>query len=398
MKRFGFLLVLIIGLMAGSAESAPPSTVLINTPVGQSRVTSLGQYDSYVTGFKADAGDRLSVAFGVGELIDVFVGVNDAGLVLPVQNPVRLQLWRIGGTVFQTNESPFAGALYAYVTDLGNGNWQLSVTNFSAENTLTPGLLHVHQSGQPLFTASQPDRGLGLKQLANGNPQPLFDNLQKHNPTPTPQPSAPAQTSRVIIFDTPTNLTTPAPIKPGESYEITFTARPGDHLSFATMLVETNDFFFAPNGWGVPLYDNAGQPRTLNVTRYTNMFDAGTEANERPGSGDHQPARQPTPNSGPADPNPAVRFAHDDFGPIPLGNVETLIEVFFKPTDQPNTFLLRIRNVSGSKTFSPGVVLIHRDFAPLFTIGQPDYGDGLEALAEDGNPYPLADKLRQKYR
>ena len=398
MQRFALLLFLLIGLMVGSAESAAPSTILVNTPVGQSRVTSLGQYDSYVAGFKADAGDRLSLAFGVGEVADLFVGVSDAGLVLPVQNPVKLQLWRIGGTVFQTNELPFAGALYAYVTDLGNGNWQLSVTNFSAENTLTPGLLHVHQAQQPLFANGQPDRGMGLKQLADGNPQPLFGSLQTQNPSPSPLPEVSAETGRVLIFDTPTNLADPAPIRPGERYEITFTAQPGDHLSFATMLVETNDFFFAPNGWGVPLYDNAGQPRTLNVTKYTNMFDAGTEANERPGSGDNQPARQPAPNSGAADPNPAVRFAHDSFGPIPLGNVETLIEVFFRPTDQPNTFLLRIRNVSGGKTFSPGIALIHRDFAPLFTIGQPDYGVGLEQLAEDGNPYPLAEALQQKYR
>ncbi len=399
MKKLSILFILLVGLMVNSAESATQQTILVNVPVGQTQVAALEQYDSYVVGFKADAGDHISIAFGVGSRNDLFVGVADSGLLLPAQNPIKLQLWQIGSSIYPSNQSPIASALYAYVTDLGNGSWQLSISNFSAEIALTPGILHVHQGGQPIFSNGQADRGQGLRQLASGNPQPLFTNLQNQTTQPPIDPDQkPAETSHVLLFDTAVGSTQAAALQPGQSYEVTFTAQPGDHLSYATMLVETNDFFFAPNGWGVPLYDSAGQPRYANLTKYTNMFDAGTEVNERPGSGPNQPARQASPNTGPADPNRAVRFAHDSFGPIPLGNVETLIEVVLRPTEQPNTFLLRIRNVSGGKTLSPGVALIHRDYAPLFDIGHPDYGLGLEALAEDGNPYPLAQSLRQKYR
>lgn len=39
----------------------------------------------------------------------------------------------------------------------------------------------------------------------------------------------------------------PAPIGPGGAYEVSFRATPGGHLSFATLLVPSNDFFFAPD-------------------------------------------------------------------------------------------------------------------------------------------------------
>lgn len=40
--------------------------------------------------------------------------------------------------------------------------------------------------------------------------------------------------------------------------------------------------------------------------------------------------------------------------------------------------------------FAPGVWLLQNQrFTPLFAAGRPDFGDGLEALAEDGSPGPL---------
>ena len=68
-------------------------------------------------------------------------------------------------------------------------------------------------------------------------------------------------------------------------------------------------------------------------------------------------------------------------------------------------FTVRIENVSTDSTLrpsdgsmqpvpmSPGVWAVHTTSAPLFTPGQPDRGDGLEAIAEDGSPVMLADAL-----
>lgn len=68
------------------------------------------------------------------------------------------------------------------------------------------------------------------------------------------------------------------------------------------------------------------------------------------------------------------------------------------------TFLVRIENISQEDTLqapsgnvalplAPGVWVVHTDARPLFASGFADPGLGLEALAEDGNPAPLAASL-----
>lgn len=75
------------------------------------------------------------------------------------------------------------------------------------------------------------------------------------------------------------------------------------------------------------------------------------------------------------------------------------------PPTITTTFMVRIENVSqtsilmpsdGSKQavpLSPGVWAVHNPDWSLFTVGQPDRGQGLEAIAEDGNPAQLATAL-----
>ena len=73
--------------------------------------------------------------------------------------------------------------------------------------------------------------------------------------------------------------------------------------------------------------------------------------------------------------------------------------------DQEQTFSVRIENVSEEGTLmpsggseqavplSPGVYAIYTDGNPLFTVGEPDRGRGLEAIAEDGSPSELSASL-----
>jgi 6-phosphogluconolactonase (cycloisomerase 2 family) len=65
--------------------------------------------------------------------------------------------------------------------------------------------------------------------------------------------------------------------------------------------------------------------------------------------------------------------------------------------DAPTTFTVRIENISEQSALpqplSPGVWAVHSDPAPFFTVGEPDRGDGLAAIAEDGNPAPLGAAL-----
>lgn len=68
--------------------------------------------------------------------------------------------------------------------------------------------------------------------------------------------------------------------------------------------------------------------------------------------------------------------------------------------DNTATFRVRIRNISAdsdpSTLLSPGVWVLHSEAAPLFTSGEADREEGLEALAEDGDPTALAAALLAK--
>lgn len=60
-------------------------------------------------------------------------------------------------------------------------------------------------------------------------------------------------------------------------------------------------------------------------------------------------------------------------------------------------FVVTFTNISeGSDTptpFAPGVYVVHADPNVLFESGQPNLGNGLEALAEDGNPGALLESI-----
>lgn len=192
------------------------------------------------------------------------------------------------------------------------------------------------------------------------------------------------------VFDTPVAKTQAGPIVSGEAYEFTFGAAPGAYLSFATMLVQSNDLFYAPAGMGIALFDNMGNPNSGDVTDQVMLWDAGTEANEEPGVGANQPLRQLAADTGPADADNTVRLVDDGFT-YPM--VSDVVEVTLTHMGD-NIFQVRIENVSDPLTTSemqdvalplaPGVFVVHTAADPIFTADAADRGEGLEALAEDG--------------
>ena len=203
-------------------------------------------------------------------------------------------------------------------------------------------------------------------------------------------------------FDTPVGAGAPAPIGPGGAYEFSFTAPKGSYLSLATMFVPSNDFFFAPDEKGIALYTPAGVQVTGDVTSQILLWDAGTEVNQEPGLGADQVQRQAAANTGARDPDRAVRAAPNTFGNLPA--VSAVIRVTLISTSATG-FKVRVENVSTATTLatsdgmrqavplSPGAWVVHTDPKPLFSVGAPDFGKGLEAIAEDGNPAALAAAL-----
>jgi hypothetical protein len=200
------------------------------------------------------------------------------------------------------------------------------------------------------------------------------------------------------VFNTPVGGMGPGPIFPGDAYEFSFGANPGDKLSFATMFVQSNDLFYAPDGMGVALF-NGDTPISGDITAQLHLWDSGTEMNEEPGVGVNQAPRQSGPDTGAADSDMTVRMV-DDMYTYPA--VADVIEATLTHLGD-HLFRVRLENVSDAGTLmtsngdvavpmAPGVFVVHTDADPLFSAGTADLL-GLEGLAEDGDPSALLASL-----
>lgn len=202
-------------------------------------------------------------------------------------------------------------------------------------------------------------------------------------------------------FTTPVDAANPGPAGPGGRFEFSFDAPPGTSLSFATMFAQSNDWFYAPGESGISLWDGSN-PVSGDVTGQVHLWNAGTEVDEEPGAGANQAPRQPDPDTGPAE-NGTVEEVDDTYD---VPNVETVIRVTLTH-EFGTRFTARIENVSEEGTLvtsaeenapiplSPGVWVVHEGTAPLFAAGESDRGVGLERLAEDGNHAPLAGSVSE---
>ena len=169
----------------------------------------------------------------------------------------------------------------------------VTITNTSAatdlETPLAPGAFIVHTSMETLFAEGVADRGEGLEALAeDGDPSALVASL---GALPT--------VSTAGAFAIPDGADEPGPALPGSSYSFTFEAMDGDYLSFATMFVQSNDWFFATSSSGISLFDGEA-PLDGDITNLVYLWDAGTEVDETPGEGDNQAPRQASANTGDA--------------------------------------------------------------------------------------------------
>ncbi len=248
----------------------------------------------------------------------------------------------------------------------------------------------------------------------------------------------------------PVGAEAPAPAFPGDAYEFVIHAHDGDTLSFATMLAQSNDGFLAPNEYGIALYD-MGAPVSGDVSDQVYYWDLGSERNEPIGRGHFQAPRQTAPNSGPPGAG-MVRLASELDDNLSYPTALELVTVTLSPGDMGD-ITVRIENISDMSMYPSPItpvfwvvqssddmmmmddMMMHDDMADddmdddmadddmgddmdddiadddmgddmddehmddgmmmkkhgfLFTSGAPDYGHGLENLAEDGDPSVLA--------
>jgi hypothetical protein len=198
------------------------------------------------------------------------------------------------------------------VAESGNGTWLgASLHALSGAATpVSPGVFVVGHGGDALFSLGQADRGQGLERLAEeGNSAPLLASIGSV--------SMAQGFTMTGGFDTPVGASSAGPARPGDAYELTLSAMPGDRLSFATMFGMSDDWFFAAPPEGIALFDAWDQPISGDVSDQIGIFDAGTEINEELAIGPDTAPQQPAADTGPADPIDQVRAVPASEYPTP---------------------------------------------------------------------------------
>ncbi|SDN02052.1 Spondin_N [Halogranum gelatinilyticum] len=150
---------------------------------------------------------------------------------------------------------------------------------------LAPVAYAVHDEGVSLFTEDEA-ASPGLETLAeDGGPSTLVGEVEM-------------SVDHAGAAAVPEGGDEAGPIGPGGAYTFQVEAHAGHRLSLATMFVQSNDLFYAPEPSGIPLFDENDEPVDGDRTSHLLLWDAGTEVNEEPGVGPNQAPRQSGPNTG----------------------------------------------------------------------------------------------------
>lgn len=182
------------------------------------------------------------------------------------------------------------------------------------------------------------------------------------------------------VSSIPEGASAAGPAHPGESFKFSFHAGPNHKLSFATMYGFSNDGFYAPGGDGISLFSDATTPVTGDITSQVMLWDAGTEMNQMPGPGNMHDG---------ADTDGAVQLMSAVADGYDYGTVASNLKVTLN-YDGSSMFTVTVENLEGSTTgISPVAWVVHSTDNPLFEAGKADYGKGLEDIAETGNAIHL---------
>ena len=181
----------------------------------------------------------------------------------------------------------------------------------------------VHAAGNPILTPGKLDTGLGLKGLAEaGMARELAANLGSvagvraagaFDKSMIPRITIGGMNPRKPMAGTADGSSM---LESGRYYEFTVDARPGDRLSLASMIGQSNDGLIATGPEGIALFDANNRPVTGNITAQLSLWDAGTEVNEAPGLGRNQGVRQAAAHAGDPERRPIRAMADAEFGAL----------------------------------------------------------------------------------
>jgi hypothetical protein len=183
----------------------------------------------------------------------------------------------------------------------------------------------------------------------------------------------------------------PSLILPGQSVSVQFSAAKGEAITFATMYGASNDLFFAPTNPGIQVYDAKGTPIEGDVSSQVKLWDNGTRINQAPGANVNHP--------GVADTKNITEVNGSDAQGNQYLPASKLVKATLKYNGN-SVFTLTLQNTSGGTAnetpLSPGVWAVSyivggqlQSTAPLYTGGQPT-ANGLTGIAEAGDNTQLS--------
>ena len=257
--------------------------------------------------------------------------------------------------------------------------YQVTVTNLSENQTLTPVVAATHANDFKLFKRGQ-EASNGIQQLTeNGGVPVLVDELNG---------SSKVETVSVIGS---------APLAPGESASTLLTTdRHHRRLSVAAMLICTNDGFTGRSSVRLP--GGVGNERTF----YARAFDAGTEINTQAYS-DLVPPCDGLGQTGTSNPDLAEngvvrnhRGIVDGVGDLSVadhGWDEPVLEI---TVERVRTYEVTVTNLTDGQPLTPPVFATHARWADVFDEGAPA-SNGIQQLAENGGVPVLVDEISSRH-
>jgi len=181
----------------------------------------------------------------------------------------------VGCSEDSTTQDPTPTEFTVTITNVSQKG-TLDVTRADGIVPLSGGAYAVYTGNNPMFTVGgMADAGMELI-AEDGAAQTTVDNL--------------ATIERVSESGSFVGEANGGAILPSAMVSFKVIAFPGDRLQFATMFVQSNDWFYAFEGNGIDLF-NGDTPISGDVTSSLRLYDAGTEEDTAPGTGpDQKPA------------------------------------------------------------------------------------------------------------
>ncbi len=284
------------------------------------------------------------------------------------------------------------GITYAQDSHPAAVTYEVTLTNLSEGQPLTPPLLATHTGAVDLFTVGDA-ASFEVKEIAeNGNLAPAIAALSGSN-----------QVFDVVAAGEPlVPAANPGGTPFSDSVTLNITSLPHvRYLSLISMLICTNDGFTGLDALELPRH--VGQ----SITVHSAGYDAGTERNTEDFA-DMVPPCQGligvgSDDEGTGASNPALAeggvIAHHsgiqggaDLIPAVHGWVDPVVEITITRVAPVRHYEVTIENLTDGQPLTPPLLATHSRTADVFTVGEAA-SFGLKEIAENGNLAPLVDAL-----